>query len=61
MAGNTRKYLNDWKTGDEPMTGAQKSYISTMAGEVGEEVAEDLTKAQAAKVIDKLQIKTGRK
>jgi hypothetical protein len=49
-----------WKTGDEPMTGAQESYLNTMAEEAGEEVPDDLTKAEASKRIDELREKTGR-
>ncbi|MGC9669540.1 DUF3072 domain-containing protein [Planosporangium sp. 12N6] len=51
---------DDWKTGDEPPTGAQRSYLSTLATEAGEDVPEDLTKAEASKKIDELQEKTGR-
>ena len=53
---------NDWKTGGEPITEAQKSYLQTLATEAGEEVdgVEDLTKAEAAEKIDELQAKTGR-
>jgi hypothetical protein len=54
------KNPDDWKTGDEPMTGAQRSYLSTLASEAGEEPEEDLTKAEASKKIDELQEKTGR-
>ncbi|HSH18381.1 MAG TPA: DUF3072 domain-containing protein [Candidatus Saccharimonadales bacterium] len=50
----------DWTTGDEPATPAQKSYMSTMAIEVGEAVPDDLTKAEASKKIEELQQKTGR-
>ena len=58
---NVRKDPDDWKTGDEPMTGAQRSYLETLAAEAGEEaVEEDLTKAEASKRIDELQEKTGR-
>jgi hypothetical protein len=61
VGDNTRKDPDDWKTGDEPMTGAQKSYLNTLAGEAGETIEdEDLTKAEASKKIDELQEKTGR-
>jgi hypothetical protein len=49
-----------WKTGDEPITAAQKSYLETLATEANESVPEGLTKAEAAKLIDELQKKTGR-
>ena len=42
------------------MTGAQRSYLNTLASEAHEEVNDDLTKAEAAKKIDALQHKTGR-
>ena len=58
--GNTQKDPDDWVTGEEPMTGAQKSYFETLAQEAGEEVDESLTKADASKRIDELQEKTGR-
>lgn len=58
--GNAIKDPEDWTTGDEPMTGAQRSYLNTLATEAGEEVEEDLTKAEASKRIDELQQKTGR-
>ncbi|WP_210480900.1 DUF3072 domain-containing protein [Naasia sp. SYSU D00948] len=51
---------SDWVTGDEPMTGAQRSYLDTLAREAGEELPADLTKAQASEHIDRLQEKTGR-
>ena len=58
---NTQKDPDQWVTGDEPATGAQASYLNTLASEAGEEVdAEALTKADASKVIDELQEKTGR-
>jgi hypothetical protein len=47
-------------TGDEPMTGPQESYLSTLARAAGEEVEADLTKAEASKKIDELQDRTGR-
>ncbi|HEX5874977.1 MAG TPA: DUF3072 domain-containing protein [Pyrinomonadaceae bacterium] len=57
---NMIKDPDDWKTGDEEMTGAQRSYLQTLAEEAGEEVDLDLTKAEASKKIDELQQKTGR-
>ena len=50
----------EWVTGDEPMTGPQESYLSTLSREAGEEVLSDLTKAQASEKIEELQTKTGR-
>jgi hypothetical protein len=58
--GNTVKDPEEWKTGDEPMTGAQRSYLKTLSDEAHEPMEEGLTKAQAAKRIDELQQKTGR-
>ena len=58
--GNTIKDPDDWTTGDEPMTGAQRSYLDTLAREAGEELPADLTKAQASEQIDRLQDETGR-
>ena len=56
----TRKDPDDWVTADEPMTGAQQSYLETLAREAGEEPLDDLTKAEASKRIDELQERTGR-
>jgi DUF3072 family protein len=50
----------DWTTGDEPMTGPQRSYLTTLAREAGEEVSDDLSKAEASEQIDELQARTGR-
>ena len=57
---NPEKDPDDWTTGDEPMTGAQRSYLQTLCQEAGEEFDENLTKAEASKRIDELQEKTGR-
>jgi hypothetical protein len=57
---NTIKDPQDWTTGDEPMTGAQRSYLKTLSEEAKEEFDENLTKAQASERIDELQQKTGR-
>ncbi|MFP5317163.1 MAG: DUF3072 domain-containing protein [Acidimicrobiia bacterium] len=57
---NPAKDPDDWVTGDEPMTGPQASYLATLAQEAGEDVADDLSKAEASKRIDELQERTGR-
>ena len=57
---NTIKDPDDWKTGDEPMTGAQRSYLKTLSDEAKEPFDENLSKAEASKRIDELQQKTGR-
>jgi hypothetical protein len=51
----------EWTTGDEPMTGAQKSYLQTLAREAGVQApSDDLSKADASKHIDDLQERAGR-
>jgi len=57
---NMIKDPDEWITGDEEMTGAQRSYLQTLADEAGEEVDMSLTKAEASKRIEELQQKTGR-
>lgn len=57
---NKIKDPENWVTGEEPMTGAQESYINTLAQEAGEKVDDRLNKAEASKKIDELQQKTGR-
>ena len=57
---NPVKDPDEWTTGDEPMTGAQESYLHTLATEAGESVEDDLSKAEASKRIEELQEKTGR-
>jgi hypothetical protein len=56
----TTKDPEQWTTGDEPMTGAQDSYVHTLAREAGEDVPEEMSKAEASEKIDELQQKTGR-
>jgi inner membrane transporter RhtA len=58
---NPEKDPEEWVTGDEPMTGPQKSYLQTLAREAGRDVDFDaLTKADASKLIDELQVVSGR-
>lgn len=54
-----RKDPEDWVTGDAPMTASQKSYLQTLVIEAGEEVEDNLTKAEASERIEELQAKTG--
>ena len=57
---NTIKAPEDWTTGDEPMTGAQRSYLKTLSEEARVDMDEGVTKAEASKRIDELQAITGR-
>lgn len=51
----------DWTTGDEPMTGPQRSYLHTLAQQAGQDAPpDDLSKADASRMIDDLQQTTGR-
>jgi hypothetical protein len=56
---NTVKDPNDWVSGDEPMTGAQASYLKTLSEEAREPEAfsERLSKGEASKRIDVLKAK----
>ena len=58
--GNMEKDPADWVTGDEPMTGAQRSYLKTLSEEAQVDFDEHLTKAEASRRIDELQHVTGR-
>jgi hypothetical protein len=55
-----QKDPDQWKTGDEPMTAAQRSYLETLSTDTGEEVDETLTKAEASKRIDELRQRSPR-
>ena len=57
---NMEKDPKDWVTGDEPMTGAQRSYLKTLCEEAHVDFDENLTKAEASRRIDELQQQTGR-
>ncbi len=58
---NTEKDPDDWVSGDEPMTGAQASYLKTLSEQAHEPDAfdEKLSKAEASKAIDRLREKVG--
>ena len=51
---------DEWKTGDEPMTAAQRSYLETLCRETGEDFDETLSKADASKRIDELRDRSPR-
>ena len=57
---NLEKDPEDWVTGDEPMTGAQESYLKTLSDQADETLDPSLTKAQASERIEELQEATGR-
>ncbi|HET7696034.1 MAG TPA: DUF3072 domain-containing protein [Vicinamibacterales bacterium] len=59
---STIKHPDEWKTGDDPATPSQRSYLETLAAQAGEpaDAADDeLTKADASKRIDELREKAG--
>jgi hypothetical protein len=57
---NPKKDPKEWTTGEEPMTGPQRSYLQTLCREAGVDFDDKLTKAEASKKIEELQQKTGR-
>ncbi|MFT4052991.1 MAG: DUF3072 domain-containing protein [Novosphingobium sp.] len=60
-ASNAEKNPDSWVSGDEPMTGAQASYLATLSEEAGEDLPpQDITKAEASKRIDALKEQLGR-
>lgn len=60
---SAQKPVEQWTTGNEPMTGAQRSYITTLAQQAGEDVEsldlDDKTKAEASELIERLQARAG--
>jgi hypothetical protein len=57
---NMEKDPSQWVTGDEPMTGAQRSYLKTLSEEAKQPFDDNLSKADASRRIDELQAVTGR-
>ena len=51
----------DWKSGDDPATPSQRSYLETLATQAGEDPPDDdeLTKAEASVEIDRLREEAG--
>jgi hypothetical protein len=61
LTDNAKKDADDWVSGDDPMTGAQSSYLKTLCEQAGtpEVFKENLTKAEASKLIDEMRAKVG--
>jgi hypothetical protein len=59
--GNTEKDPDDWVSGDDPMTGAQASYLKTLCEQAGasEAYEDNLSKAEASRRIDALKEELG--
>ncbi|MDQ2080450.1 DUF3072 domain-containing protein [Xanthobacteraceae bacterium Astr-EGSB] len=58
-ASNTEKDPSEWVSGDDPMTGAQASYLKTLAEQAHEldAFSPGLSKAEASRRIDALRAK----
>jgi hypothetical protein len=56
---HTKKDPDEWLSGDDPMTGAQASYLKTLCEQAGtpEAFSDNLTKAEASKLIDEMREK----
>jgi len=56
---NTQKNPDQWVSGDDPVTGAQASYLKKLCEQAGapEAFNDDLTKAEASKLIDEMREK----
>jgi hypothetical protein len=53
-------FPDEWKTGDEPMTAAQRSYLETLCNDTGERFDGNLSKADASKMNDELRQRSPR-
>jgi hypothetical protein len=52
---DAEKPTEQWVSGNEPMTGPQRSYLETLLRGTGEDVPETMTKAEASELIDRLK------
>jgi len=61
MADNTQKDPKDWVSGNDPMTGAQESYLKTLSEQAQkpDPTDQNLTKAEASELIDELRGEAG--
>ena len=59
LTGNTQKNPDEWVSGDDPMTGAQASYLRTLCEQAGthDKSQDNLTKAEASKLIEEMREK----
>ena len=58
---NAQKDPDNWVSGEDPMTGAQASYLKTLSEQADDPEAFDdtISKAEASKRIDALKAKLG--
>ena len=58
---NAQKNPDQWVSGDDPMTGAQASYLRTLCEQAGvhDKSQDNLTQAEASKLIDEMRAKAG--
>ena len=59
MADTPRKDLKNWVSGDDPVTGAQESYLKTLAEQAHKPVPHPANKAKASEQIDEMKDKAG--
>ena len=59
-ASNLEKDPDEWVSGDDPMTGAQASYLKTLCEEAKQDFEPGLSKADASKRIEELREATGK-
>jgi hypothetical protein len=59
LTDKAKKDPDEWVSGDDPMTGAQSSYLKTLCEQAGmpEVYTDSLTKAEASKLIDQMRTK----
>ena len=61
LGSSTEKPPEQWVSGDEPMTGAQASYLTTLCEEAKVDPPQGkLTKAEPSRIIDELKTRLGR-
>jgi hypothetical protein len=56
---NTQKDPKDWVSGDDPVTGAQESYLKTLSEQAHKPVPHPANEAEASKLIDEMKDKAG--